>query len=533
MPPLKPLASPGRSVRSLSLLNDLSPGATSHRSFNDLNISQGHLKERANLLTQGSSHGNATTIDMLTDNVLIEIFDFCREDHDQCPSDAVWEWHLLVHVCRRWRQIVFASPCRLNLEILCTDGTPVKKILGIWPDIPIVIQYGLYDRDTITPNNEDNVIAALEHPDRVSRVRLYLTESQLGRITAAMQEPFPVLTRLSISSSDANVPIIPSGFLAGSAPRLQGIELRGVPFPALPTLLLSAGDLVELKLRHIPEIGYISPEVMVSHLAAFPRLKILEIGFLTPSPLPDRTPSPLTRTVLPALNYFAGVCDYMEDFVALIDAPQLRSIEIYYLDPVVFDFGVPQLSEFISRSENLKRTLSRHCQIMLDDIHDTIDCSIGATSDNVQHREPEAGIYVYFLCDGRDRQFFHLIRMLSQISPVLPDIIHFAINSETVDPPSSPEDVDYFEWLGLLRSLSSAQTLFVTMMFAIHVSRILEYNAETPVTNFLPALDFLYLEDEPISAVDELIAVRRDSGHPVTIINTKKEFKKILAAYPP
>jgi len=208
------------------------------------------------------SYGNATTINMLTDNVLVEIFDFCRKDYNHYLSH-VWNWYLLVHVCRRWRQIVFASPRRLNLQILCTEGTPVRKDLGIWPAIPIAVQYG-DDASGIqvSPNDEDDVIAALEHPDRVCHVRLCIMGSQLGKIATAMQEPFPMLTRLSISSFDGNVPVIPSGFLGGSAPCLQEIELYGVPFPALPTLLLSASDLVELKLRNVPPAGYISPEAM-------------------------------------------------------------------------------------------------------------------------------------------------------------------------------------------------------------------------------------------------------------------------------
>ncbi|KAH9018183.1 hypothetical protein EDB83DRAFT_2528460 [Lactarius deliciosus] len=445
---------------------------------------------------------------MLTDNVLVEIFDFCRKDHDQYPSGPVWKWHILAHVSRRWRQIILASPRRLNLEILCTDGTPVRKNLGIWPDIPIVMQYGLQDWDTITPNDEDNVIAALEHPDR---------------------GPFPVLTRLSISSDGANVPVIPSDFLGGSARCLQEFRLSGVPFLALPTLLLSASDLVELRLCDIPKIGYISPEVMVAHLATLPKLRTLHIGFIRPNSLPDRILLPPTiRAVLPALGHFASVYEYMEDFVARIDAPQLRSIEIYYLDPVVFDFGAHQLSEFISRSENLKRTLSRHCQIMIDDIDDTVDCCIGATSDEVERRESKTGIYIYPLCDGTNSKILHLTRVLSQISPVLSDIIHFAINSETFEPSPSREDLYHLEWLRLLWPFSSVRTLFVAATYAGHVSGVLEDIAGFPVTEFLPALDLLCLEDQPISSVDQFVTFRRDSGRPITVINAKKEFEKRL-----
>ncbi|KAH9169987.1 hypothetical protein EDB89DRAFT_2244339 [Lactarius sanguifluus] len=483
---------------------------------------------------------------MLTDNVLVEIFDFCRKDHDQCPSGHVWKWHLLVHVCRRWRQIIFASPRRLHLEILCTDGTPVRKNLGIWPAIPIVMQYGLQDWDTITFDDEDNIIAALEHPDRICRARLYVTESQLGRITAVMQEPFPVLTCLSLYiciSEDENVPVgvIPSGFLAGSAPRLQEIELDGIPFPALPTLLLSASDLVTLRLCDTPTIGYISPEVMVAHLAALPKLKLLDIEFKSDS-LPGRTLLPLmTRTVLPALKHSVFcVCEYSEDFLARIDAPQLCCIEIYYVDEAVVDFAVPQLTDFINRSENLKRTLSKHCQIIVDDIEGIVDLYIGGPTDNVTCLQPETGICVYFLCNGMDRKFLQLTSVLSRVSPILSHTIHFAIIPEGHEPscePSLPpdpsEELNNIEWLQVLRQFSSVQTLFVAAMFAGYVSRALEDIAEVTATEVLPALELLCLEDQPMSSVDRFIAIRRDSGRLVTIVGTKEEFEKRLEAYPP
>jgi hypothetical protein len=63
----------------------------------------------------------------------------------------VWKWHTLVHVCQRWRQIVFASPRRLNLQILCTHGTPVRKNLGIWPAFPIAIDYYSIEKSGLTP----------------------------------------------------------------------------------------------------------------------------------------------------------------------------------------------------------------------------------------------------------------------------------------------------------------------------------------------------------------------------------------------
>ena len=45
-------------------------------------------------------------------------------------------------------------------------------------------------------NDEDDIIAALEHPDRVSSVGLRLTGPQLEKMATVMQEPFPALKHL-------------------------------------------------------------------------------------------------------------------------------------------------------------------------------------------------------------------------------------------------------------------------------------------------------------------------------------------------
>jgi len=193
---------------------------------------------------------------------------------------AKWEWDLLAHVCQSWRQIVLVSPRRLNLRIFCAQGTPVRKNIGIWPAFPIVIDYSSAGRG-ITPDDEDNIVAALEpqYLDRVCHLEVAITGSLLGKMATVMQEPFPVLTCLDISLKDGNAPVLPAKFLGGSAPRLLWISLRGILISALPTLLLSASALVALELRKIPPTGYISPDAMVASLAALPGLRYFVIGF--------------------------------------------------------------------------------------------------------------------------------------------------------------------------------------------------------------------------------------------------------------
>ncbi len=430
-----------------------------------------------------------------------------------------------VRVCQRWRQIVFASPHRLNLRILCTSGTPVRKNLGIWPAFPIAIDYRhSYSKDGITPNDEDNIVAALdlEHLDRVLSVRLYVKGSQLGKIAAVMQGPFPVLTHLHIDSEDGNAPVLPAKFLGGSAPCLQKIILSGIPYPALPTLLLLTSDLVWLDLRNVPPTGYIPPEAMVVGLAALPRLETLIIGFQSATRRPDRIrPPPVTRTVIPGLTSFEfhGASEYLEDLVARIDSPQLDRIFIDYLNQLV-DFQVPQLSTFIDRSVG---PVFRHAQVTFFDDWVSFDMyrdEIHPTSDTRPARTDIS-------CQGIEWQVSHVTQVLSQFSTTLSNVVHLKLGGFPGED-LRLEGRGNVEWLHLLHQFSTAQTLHVSLGLAGHVALALEDITAEMVAAVLPSLDSIYLSGQAASSVEKFVAVRRLSGRPVTVIDTETEFNERL-----
>lgn len=306
-------------------------------------------------------------IHFLPDTVLLEIFDIYRMDEvATSSSDLPWKWHKLVHVCRTWRDIIFSSSCRLNLELLCTHGTPFRKILDHLPALPIVIHMRSDAVHFITNSvNDDDIIAALEHPNRIHIIKLTAACSLLGKVVATMtQVPFPVLTDLWLElkqkNTDGPMPVLPDAFLGGYAPRLQRIYLEGIPFPAAATLFLSARDLVAIVLLDIPDTGYISPEAMARSLAALPRLKYLALGFRRGTSHPDRIRQPpIIRTVLPFTTFvFHGLFDYLEDFVAQIDTPQLNCFDIECFDHGLdegVDIEFSQLCKFIERFENFRR----------------------------------------------------------------------------------------------------------------------------------------------------------------------------------
>jgi hypothetical protein len=240
------------------------------------------------------NYRDAVTIDMLPDNVFLEIFDFCQGDPTIRVIQRTREWQRLVHVCQRWRSIIFASPCRLDLHLSCSYGTPVRKNLVFWPvAVHLTVDFPFVPF-RLSPEDEDNIVAALEHAGRVHQIVIPAASSLLRKLANLMYQPFPALTHMDLASDRSlphlsrALPFIRGRFLGGSAPCLQHLRLKRVPFPELPTLLLSARNLVNLKLEEISEDGYISPEAMVGCLTVLTRLTTLSITIRDRASLPEQ-----------------------------------------------------------------------------------------------------------------------------------------------------------------------------------------------------------------------------------------------------
>jgi hypothetical protein len=163
-------------------------------------------------------------IGTLPDNVLLEIFDFYLVRPDSKPKceDA---WHTLVHVCKRWRSTVFASPHRLRLQLLCTNKRRMRNRLDLWPALPIVIK-GHYG--TSRPQVADSIITALRQHDRVCDIDIIdVTHTLLKKIRAMkMGDPFPVLASLRLYNGlhDINASPLPDSFLGGSGESREGMS---------------------------------------------------------------------------------------------------------------------------------------------------------------------------------------------------------------------------------------------------------------------------------------------------------------------
>ena len=449
------------------------------------------------------------TSSKLPDEVLLEIFFYVtRRQVEYCDSPVDGQrhsedgWRTLVHVCKRWRSVVFSSPRRLDLRLFCTDTRPVKKLLNIWPPLPIYIAAGRAQEWGVT-----NLMAALKQHDRVCGIFIFAVPNSLLKNAEALK-PFPALTTLILTSNDEKAPVLPDSFLGGSAPRLQTLYLAGIPFPGIGKLLLSTTDLVTLCLHDIPRSGYISPEAMVASLSTSTRLEELRLRFRYPRSRADREnrhPPSLTRVVLPTLTWLRikGDSEYLEDIMSRIDAPLLNSMDITFFNQLVFD--TRQLRHFISRTGTFSAPDRALARIFFHDDHVSVVAA--------------RGLILRISCKSSDWQLSSLSQLYASALSPLPTLQYLEIYNPRK---YWEDDMENVQWLELLRLFPSVKDLVLSEKSFRLVAPALNELDGQGIMEVLPALQNIVLQSpqpsEPDNkAVGKIITTRQLLGRPVTV----------------
>ena len=449
---------------------------------------------------------------MLPDDVLLEMATFYVDEDPDLDG-----WQKLVHVCRRWRNVVFASPHRLNLQLLCTNKRPVKKMLDIWPALPIVVSGGYDAVDGIK-----NTIAALEHNDRIRKIDFENVSDQLLEGFAAVPpHPFPVLTFLRLESSYESLPVLPESFLGASVPHLQYLLFVGIAFPALPKLLLSAHHLVTLRLWDIPHSGYISPETMVTCLSVMSSVTTLHLRFRSPRSCPNRArrrPPPLTRVMLPALTTlsFKGVSEYLEGLVSQIDAPLLHKVDIVFFNQLVFD--IPQLYQFIDRLGKFEVPTQADIVFFEDSVLLTLPDSQSAWTGK------QTRLALEISSGEPDWQTSSLAQICGPSFPPIYTLERLNVLEKKDWPPYWPDDMESTQWLELLQPFTAVRELHLPETVAQRVALVLKGLPLEGVRGVLPTLRSIFIRGPsgklPRSvkeAMNQFVTARQLSSHPVTV----------------
>ncbi|KAH9000748.1 hypothetical protein EDB83DRAFT_2682608 [Lactarius deliciosus] len=442
------------------------------------------------------------TIDILSNDLLLEIFPYYL---DVAPRT----WPTLTYVCQRWRRIVHTSPLGLNLRLYFTPGTPVLKALDCWLALPIMIQYGGFPNlNSPAPEDDDNIVVALKHSGRVNTIRLTVTRSLLGKLSA-ISEPCSGLEELVLLSRDNVQLTLPSTFRWG--PHLRTLHSTRIAFPSFPQLLSHSHDLVDIQLHEIPSAGYFSPEAFANALSGMTHLRTLSLHFLS---LPPRRnylavpPLPGGRVVLPTLTSikYRGTSKYLDSLVARIDAPGLGDIDITLFSQPTMDAS--QLGRFIGRT-GIQTPLSQ-AEVQTSGRAISISFTNSTTSP----------LRLQISCKQLDWQLSSMAQVCDQFSSFLFRVDNLLINMTQWS--SGQDDVDGGQWLELIRAFGGATDFRVADELTTAILCALGL-VDGGYATVLPSLRHLHIENpmamnEPSwDGLLSFITLRSRSGHPVQV----------------
>jgi hypothetical protein len=392
-----------------------------------------------------------------------------------------------------------------------------------WEEAPVLKRSSAHAQDLIIrggvfDTSVDNAIAGFEHSDRIRQINLYChTTSQIEKLCTVMQVPFPELAvlRLSLKEDQSYCPVLPDSFSGGSAPRLRYFYLDAIPFPGLPNLLLSTTHLVHLYLHHIPQSGYISPEVMAICISMLTSLEKLQLGFLSESypNLKSRRPFASTRSVLPTLMifWFKGVNEYLEEFLARIDAPQLYRLSTTFINNI--DFKAPELGQFISRTPTLGVYDEAH--LIFYSRHVQVQIRLRQSPEPPDHRMVEVNFF-------SDRQLSSLAQICTlSLGPLL-TIGNLYIDGSLQSPLARKDNIENTKWLDLLLPFTAVKNLYLSKLFSPGIALALQELTGGRTIEVLPALQNVLLErfqpSEPVQGgIVQFVSARQLTNHPVAI----------------
>jgi len=463
---------------------------------------------------------SVTSIDVLDDDPLINIFRLYRPDLlDEEETNDIrilqggewcresW-WYKLVHVCRRWRSLIFASASHLGLSLLCTYRTPVADMLAHSPPLPLVIDYADWSQNlTLSPVDKEGIKLALRHRNRVRRIRLAIVIETCATLIDPIDKEFPILEDLYIDPF-----VYCNGCLklpeTFRAPNLRHLFLSNFALPVGSSLLATATGLVTFWLKYIPTSWH--PADFLHHVSSMHHLQTL--GISAPSNDYDgrrvvNTPD-VTHVVLPNLRWLEfqggpGGSTYIEALLPHMSTPRLEKLTISFLNERTA--SIPNLRQFISSAENLRFT------------------SASLRSDRTRFdlkAYPCNGSGMYALsivayCHCYDWPLSSTMKMLGILGPHLSMVMLLSVESCS--------GYARAEYRDILRSFNNVKTLRVNGGLIRDISHALKVCDGESTMGLLPELKEVICsasvdEDDLFDSFSALIDAREHAGHPVTLI---------------
>jgi hypothetical protein len=423
-------------------------------------------------------------------------------------------WYKLCHVCRRWRHLIYEHAFHLGIAIRCTNGAPRVDKLDHLPSLPLCVYYNCANA-TMTEQDELGIYHALRLHDRVRLLYLKVPPSILDKVLVLMDEHFPKLEHLYLSSTVKNsVPLslpLPKAFLA---PNLRHLTLPGISPPRRLRVLTSTVSLVTLNLNNIQTSSYFRPRLLVARLRSVPRLEELFIHFSIPIPRPSTERELLGEqgapVTLPSLTYlrFRGVGTYLESLVAQIRAPLLVWLDITLFNQIAF--VLPHLTYLINITEAFK--------VPSAEVYFFSDCV-----DITTHSCSEGGLFSFsVICKQLDWQIDCAAQIFHACIPALSGVERFMLRCDYLEFPTEFQNgaIDSTTWHELFRPFVGLKQLHISERLLVEeLSRVLQADEVGSDPGFLPNLRSIHADDNLFTS---FIDTRQVMGRPVEF--SKREY---------
>ena len=395
------------------------------------------------------------------------------------------------------------------------------------PPLPLIIDY-LHVVTNLTAENEEGILLALKHRDRVRRIRIRAFVTSLERLVAAIEEEFPMLEYLYIEPMSASDPnwSLPSTF---RAPRLRHLVLFHFEFPTGSTML---AGLVTLSLQFINPSANFDANELLQKLSLMPQLEILGISIYPPLSDQDFEGQLLqiplsTHVTLPSLRrfMFASPLAFMESVLPRVTMPFLKAAAIMpsYSPNLAFPIYLPM--QFLCKTEHPRfRSVSVtfHNQCVVVTMYPYEGTGMPTLRMREECKDPVAGL-------------IFTIQHLRVMGPVFSEVLSLTLVDKTSFGWHKQSNirirVHWHEFLGFFNKVRTLHIVGGDILEVILVScSLLPEDRDTP-TEVLPDLAVLSCPKGSRfgGLCKSFIAVRRNAGRPVTLerLQTRKSISRV------
>jgi hypothetical protein len=240
--------------------------------------------------------------------------------------------------------------------------------------------------------------------------------------------------------------------------------------------------------------------------------------------LESQRPFLSTRFVLPTFQ-FKGVNEYLEEFLAQIDVPQVSLLPITFFNDI--DLDTPELIQFINRTPTLGVYEVARLNFVIDEarlIFGSHEALVGLESLKLG-RQPRQPYYrrvdVKILRQVSNWQLSSLAQICTLSLRLLLTMENLYIQDRHSQL-SWKGDIENTEWLDLLHPFTAVKNLYLSKKFAPCIARALQGLTGGRATEVLPALQNVLLEgfqpSEPVQeGLAQFISARQLTNHAVAI----------------